>query len=69
MSFTTIVSDFLYFALGTGAISTAAIIVADVYGRKSKKDEYLSTLEAMERIHAAKKIKETAEESSEAKKQ
>ncbi len=66
-AFTTIVQDFLYFALGTGAVVAGITVFGDVYGRKSKKEEYLAELETLERIHASKKVTEATKEPEEKK--
>ncbi len=67
--FITIVQDFLYFGLGIGAVIAGVTVFADAYGRKAKKDEYLSELETLERIHASKKVAEATKEPEEQKKQ
>ncbi len=71
-AFITMVQDFLYFGLAVSAVIGGITVFSDVYGRKSKKEEYLSELEALERIHASKKVSEAVKEpekSEEAKKQ
>ncbi len=65
MVFDTILLDFLYFGVATAGIATASVIIGDFYGRKAKKDEYVSALEAMERIHSAKMVKKATEEPTE----
>jgi peptidase E len=66
-AFITIVQDFLYFGIGVGAVIAGVSIFADAYGRKAKKDEYLSELETLERIHASKKVAEATKEPEEKK--
>ncbi len=65
MAFETIFQDFLYFAVTTLGVTTASVIIGDFYGRKSKKDEYVSAMEALERIHSAKMVKKATEEPAE----
>ncbi len=65
MSFETMLVDFLYFGVATLGVTTASVIIGDFYGRKSKKDEYVSAMEALERIHSAKMVKKATEEPAE----
>lgn len=65
MVFETILLDFLYYGVAVAGITTASVIIGDFYGRKSKKDEYVNALEAMERIHSAKMVKKATEEPAE----
>ncbi len=66
-AFITIVQDFLYFGIGIGAVVAGITVFSDAYGRKAKKDEYLSELETLERIHASKKVAEATKEPEEKK--
>ncbi len=66
-TFVDIIQDFLYFAIGTGAVLGGITVFGDVYGRKAKKEEYLSELETLERIHASKKVAEATKEPEEKK--
>ncbi len=66
-AFITIVQDFLYYAIGIGSVVAGVTVFADIYARKSKKEEYLAELEAMERIHASKKVAEAVKEPEEKK--
>ncbi len=61
-AFETIIENFLYFAIGIGAIIAGTTVFADVFSRKNKKEEYLAELEALEKIHAVKKVSENAKE-------
>jgi hypothetical protein len=65
MVFDTIFLDFLYYGVAIAGLTTASVIIGDFYGRKSKKDEYVSALEAMERIHSTKMVKKATDEPSE----
>jgi hypothetical protein len=57
-----IVQNFLYYAIGVAVSIAGVTVFADVYSRKSKKEEYLSELETLERIHASKRVSEAIKE-------
>ncbi len=66
-TFITMVEDFLYFGIAVSAVIGGITVFSDVYSRKSKKEEYLAELDAMERIHASKKVAEATKEPEEKK--